>query len=444
MLVGSPSTASAHKLQSRVSIDLTGDEAAAAPVALPSATDDEHLLISRVQLEALVAADRWEAAEALGGRVYELAGRVAASPASAPHALRECVKVAAVRARLGILAGDDGEQKEQLASLLRHPQLTGASLEAAALALKAAVGSDFDAWRALALSGDGGAPPRLAVFGALVELLDAPTVPRLLEGDDGALQQAVQAALTSPNPAERGAALELAAAALTRAPAAPAAAALEPLLTTAVLVEAPPLRRLALSALCDFAWVLGRTEAAAAGAGAAAQLGALLGWLPGLLSAAHAVDLRTVAALGLGKLVLHRPDDKDYERSVLAAAGFEAEAVVAELAAVYTEVAAPTVAAQTAVGAPMMMGAIQTFYETLLKERPADVCNSIVFLCLEASDAGRLLPVADAATLRCLQWLASGLPPVDRGGTVDAVRQNLRDGCGVAATEAQVAGWLSR
>ena len=73
MLVGSPSTHSAHKLQSRVSIDLTGDEAAAAPVALPSATDDEHLLISRVQLEALVAADRWEAAEALGGRVYELA-----------------------------------------------------------------------------------------------------------------------------------------------------------------------------------------------------------------------------------------------------------------------------------------------------------------------------------------------------------------------------------
>ena len=46
MLVGSPSTASAHKLQSRVSIDLTGDEAAAAPVALPSATDDEHLLLS--------------------------------------------------------------------------------------------------------------------------------------------------------------------------------------------------------------------------------------------------------------------------------------------------------------------------------------------------------------------------------------------------------------
>ena len=31
----------------------------------PSPTDDEHLLISRVQLEALVAADRWEAAEAL-------------------------------------------------------------------------------------------------------------------------------------------------------------------------------------------------------------------------------------------------------------------------------------------------------------------------------------------------------------------------------------------
>ena len=50
----------------------------------------------------------------------------------------------------------------------------------------------------------------------------------------------------------------------------------------------------------------------------------------------------------------------------------------------------------------------------------------------------------DAATLRCLQWLASGLPPVDRGVTVDAVRQNLRDGCGVTATEAQVAGWLSR
>lgn len=63
----SPSTHSAHKLQSRVSIDLTGDEAAAAPVALPSATDDEHLLISRVQLEALVAADRWEAAEACSG-----------------------------------------------------------------------------------------------------------------------------------------------------------------------------------------------------------------------------------------------------------------------------------------------------------------------------------------------------------------------------------------
>ena len=40
MLVGSPSTHSAHKLQSRVSIDLTGDEAAAAPVALPSATDE--------------------------------------------------------------------------------------------------------------------------------------------------------------------------------------------------------------------------------------------------------------------------------------------------------------------------------------------------------------------------------------------------------------------
>ena len=58
MLVASPSTHSAHKLQSRVSIDLTGDEAAAAaaPVSLPSATDDEHLLISRVQLEALVAA----------------------------------------------------------------------------------------------------------------------------------------------------------------------------------------------------------------------------------------------------------------------------------------------------------------------------------------------------------------------------------------------------
>ena len=72
------------------------------------------------------------------------------------------------------------------------------------------------------------------------------------------------------------------------------------------------------------------------------------------------------------------------------------------------------------------------------------MCNSIVFLCLKASDAGRLLPVADAATLRCLQWLASGLPPVDRGVTVDAVRQNLRDGCGVTATEAQVAGWLSR
>ena len=47
-------------------------------------------------------------------------------------------------------------------------------------------------------------------------------------------------------------------------------------------------------------------------------------------------------------------------------------------------------------------------------------------------------------TTPCEHGLASGLPPVDRGVTVDAVRQNLRDGCGVAATEAQVAGWLSR
>ena len=86
----------------------------------------------------------------------------------------------------------------------------------------------------------------------------------------------------------------------------------------------------------------------------------------------------------------------------------------------------------------------RTLLQTGFAQRPADACNSVVFLCLEASDAGRLLPAADAATLRCLQWLASGLPPVDRGVTVDAVRQNLRDGCGVAATEAQVAGWLSR
>ena len=62
MLVGSPSTHSAHKLQSRVSIDLTGDEAAAAPVALPSATD-EHLLISRVQLEARRRSPAGSAAE---------------------------------------------------------------------------------------------------------------------------------------------------------------------------------------------------------------------------------------------------------------------------------------------------------------------------------------------------------------------------------------------
>ena len=58
MLVGSPSTHSAHKLQSRVSIDLTGDEAAAAPVALPSATDDEHLLISRVRSGSPAASRR--------------------------------------------------------------------------------------------------------------------------------------------------------------------------------------------------------------------------------------------------------------------------------------------------------------------------------------------------------------------------------------------------
>ena len=59
-------------------------------------------------------------------------------------------------------------------------------------------------------------------------------------------------------------------------------------------------------------------------------------------------------------------------------------------------------------------------------------------------DEHLLISRVRSATLRCLQWLASGLPPVDRGVTVDAVRQNLRDGCGVTATEAQVAGWLSR
>ena len=188
--------------------------------------------------------------------------------------------------------------------------------------------------------------------------------------------------------------------------------------------------------------VLGRTEAAA-GAGAAAQLGALLGWLPGLLSAAHAVDLRTVAALGLGKLVLHRPDDdKDYERSVLAAAGFEAEAVVAELAAVYTEVAAPTVAAQTAaVGAPMMMGAIQTFYETLLR-RPADVCNRSSSSASRPPTLGGCSPSPTPPPSAACRARQRPLP-VDRGVTVDAVRQNFRDGRGVTR-RGKAAGWLSR
>ena len=89
----------------------------------------------------------------------------------------------------------------------------------------------------------------------------------------------------------------------------------------------------------------------------------------------------------------------------------------------------------------MMMGAIRRFTKRCSRSGRR-TCATRSSSRLEAWTLGGRSLVADAATLRRLQWLASGLLPVDRGVTVDAVRQNLRDGCGVTATEAQVAGWL--
>lgn len=281
------------------------------PAAL--ATSVEQLLICRLKLDALVKEGAWERAARAGDLALALADAPESGLAkcwSSPSGLGELCLVLRSLVRLGMGAGSghaDAEQEQGrsgerlrplLARVLHSRHASKSTLGEAAAALKQACGHDFDEWCKHALPGQVDCPA-LGLLHAAVGVVDAAGA--LTVAAMPTTREAVRDGLARRTE-ERASALTLVRDLVVASP--HGLASLLPVLQTAVYLEEPPVRHLALAAMLDATFALADSPADGAPEAARLQLADAIAWLPTLLHA-PSVELQAIAALGLAKLPLH-------------------------------------------------------------------------------------------------------------------------------------------
>lgn len=251
----------------------------------------EEQLITRLEVERLIAAQDWQAAVEIGSAALE----------RGPPSL-ELLRISSRLSNLGMVGGVS--VRETLLPLLLTHGLSESDLSEGAKAIKSGCGDDVDEFvKVLSEAANRATSPAqsLALLHAAVELADSHTTPTFLR--DLPLDGAIRLALSDPNLARRAAGLRLIASLIIHAPSA-VCSRLCPVLTRAVLIDVEPLQAHALAVVADVASALARLPSTDAFAeSAAAQLSSCLQLLSKCLYA-PALELQTIAALGLSKLVL--------------------------------------------------------------------------------------------------------------------------------------------
>lgn len=271
----------------------------------------EALLIARLKLQHLLQDEQWEEAAAVGMR-----GLRAASDAPRSHASdEEATRIAlAAASSLGMLVDADLVARFLCRAHSCEQRLPQPLLREATESWKRQAGHDVEAWRRGILR-DG--PASLETLDAALELLDTTTSHIVVTHPS--FQATIQQELCSPDEARRAAALQSVGTAVLTTPA--LAVPLVPVLVRAFFVETDPLKHVALANLLDASFALSRLPPPPAeGSDVERVLESLMQWLPQLLYA-PARGLQALAALGLGRLVLHRADAPPLADSAVAPLG---------------------------------------------------------------------------------------------------------------------------
>jgi len=128
------------------------------------------------------------------------------------------------------------------------------------------------------------------------------------------------------------------------------------------------------------------------------------------------------------------------------------ESLIAELAFRYTVAPSHGSAEKSEASAKALMSSLNGFFD-LLRHRPIDVSNTIVWICLGCAEDGTLdqSHQLDERTVRCLRFLTSLIADGrDEGSTrvgavsslVEAVRINLEHNATVSVAANCIASWL--
>ena len=276
----------------------------------------EHLLIARLHVERLISTQRFSDAADVGARVLATASAACAAAPLGMQFASERVRLACSLCALGMLSG---LTLESFAELLQNAPVDEAAQASAVAAMKALSDDDIFVWlRALEAAAPYGSCNALSLLDAAIGHLDEGVAPAVLSS--ALASGAARTALGAADEAVRARGLQLCAKMLRAAPVV-LCDRLVPLLMTAALVEAPGLQELALATLGDVACALARVPSAHE------RSDALVGALEPivrLLSVclfAPRLPLQQIAALALGKLVLHgtrrhRPRARDTSTGV--------------------------------------------------------------------------------------------------------------------------------
>lgn len=255
----------------------------------PKALIREQQLIVRLRIDQLIASKEWEDAAELG------ASALRRGPPSA-----ELLKIAVLLSGLGLVGGVDVRQT--LTPLLSAPGLTPSDIAQGVAAVKRASADDvLEVSKAISEAVSGNPSRGLAVLRATVDLGDARVAPTLHARLP--IGAAVRAALSEAHDAKRGAGLQLVAA-LARASPAALSSLLCPVLVRAALIEVPALQEYALASVVDLTAALARLPSTDEHAAPAAEQ--LISGLKLLSSClwAPTIELQTIAAIGVSRIVL--------------------------------------------------------------------------------------------------------------------------------------------
>lgn len=399
-------------------------------------TCPEALLIARLKLQQLVNESRWDEAAAVGTHCLRGAEQLGATS----NGQQEATRIAIILADMGMLVDTDLTSR-----FLCVAHASGAASQPlvceATEALKKLCGHDVEKWSRSLL--EGGPQCTLEGLEAAIQLLDESTCRFVVQHRQ--FHAAIQKALCSAEGSTRAAALQVLTSAVLTAPS--LAVPLLPVLVRAIFVEDPAIKQVALANVLDVASVLARLpppptmpaegdeeEQADVVQQQQQQLESMMQWVPQLLYG-PTLDMQTLAALGLSRIVLHRLDE-----SLLCACA-DPEQIIAQLTRRYTacDVPAPAPGTDAAAGPlPILLA----FFEELKAKRQDDVGNSIAWMVLDALEGKTRLDEIDDDAHRCVRFLFTLVDRSSASVVLDAVCLNVESELGVHVTSADVAAWL--